>query len=100
MIVAYRAKPGQFEALVRLASNHVPFLRDLGLATDRPEIIMKAKDDVIVEVFEWKTGAIVQAHEHPKVAELWQKFAEICDYITLDQLDEAKQLFAGFEPLP
>ena len=52
VIVAYRPKPGQAEALLALTVEHVPTLRRLGLATDRPAMVMTNKDGVIVEVFE------------------------------------------------
>ncbi len=99
VIVAYRPKPGGEQALVALAKDHVPYLRRLGLATDRQAIILQAKDGVIVEVFEWVPGGIGRAHGHPKVQKLWIRYAEVCDYVPLSALPEAAELFATFQPI-
>lgn len=99
VIVGYRPKPGQEAALLALTREHVPVLRRLGLASDRPALAMRAKDGTIVEVFEWKDGAIAKAHEHPEVQAMWGRYAAACDYIPLAELAEAKDLFAAFEPI-
>lgn len=100
VIVAYRAKPGMMDALTALLADHVPFLRRLGLATDRPTLTMRARGDVIVEVFEWAEGALAIAHEHPEVLRLWDRYAAVCDYVPLRDLAEAGDMFAQFTPLP
>lgn len=99
VIVGYRPKPGQAAALLALTLEHLPILRRLGFASDRPALAMRAKDGTIVEVFEWKDGAIAKAHEHPDVQALWARYAAACDYIPLTDLAEAKDLFASFEPI-
>jgi hypothetical protein len=99
VIVACRAKPGQEAALLALMKIHLPMLRQLGLATDRPALMMRDQAGTIVEVFEWRAGGVAAAHEHPQVQELWQKYAEVCDYLPLRDLPEAANLFATFEPI-
>jgi hypothetical protein len=99
VIVAFRPKPGEADALLVLVREHVPFLRRHGLATDRPVLAMRNRDGVIVEVFEWQSGAIASAHQHPAVQELWARFAAVCDYVALHELPEAHDLFAQFEPI-
>jgi hypothetical protein len=99
VIVAYRPKAGHDGELFALVKDHVPFLRRLGLATDRPATAMRGKDGVIVEVFEWKAGAIASAHENSDVQELWAKYAAVCDFVPLRELPEAKDMFAQFEPI-
>ncbi len=99
VIVAYRPKPGQEAALLALVKDHVPFLRRHGLATDRPALAMRAADGTIVEVFEWRDGAIATAHGHPAVQALWGEYAAACDYVPLNSLAEAGALFAQFEPI-
>ncbi len=99
VIVAYRPKPGQDAALLALVRDHVPFLRRLGLATDRPALAMRAGDGTIVEVFEWCDGAIATAHQNPAVQALWGDYAAACDYVTLNSLAEAGALFAQFVPI-
>lgn len=99
VIAVYRPKEGCSEKMIELVKEHVPFLRRLGLATDRPALAMRASNGEIIEVFEWKSGAIAAAHEHPEVQSLWEQYAEVCDYAPLQSLAEARAPFAQFEPL-
>jgi len=99
VIVAYRPKPGQDDALLALVRDHVPFLRRLGLATDRPALTMRGAGGVIVEVFEWAEGAVAKAHEHPDIQAMWGRYAAVCDYVPLRDLPEASEMFATFAPL-
>lgn len=98
VIVAYRPKPGKEEVLLAELRDHVHVLRSEGLATDRPATHMRAKDGTLVEVFEWASpAAIEQAHGNPRVAAMWERFAACCDYVPLNTLAEAGDLFAEFE---
>lgn len=99
VIVGYRPKPGCEDGLLALTREHVPILRRLGLATERPALAMRSKDGVIVEVFEWQDGAIEKAHQHPEVMAMWGRYAEVCDYVPLSELSETKDLFAQFDPI-
>ena len=99
VIVAYRPKPGREAALAALVKEHVPRLRGLGLATDRPALAGLGAGGTIVEIFEWCDGAIATAHEHPAVRAMWDEFAAVCDYIPLRTLPEAGELFAPFAAL-
>ena len=99
VIVAYRPRPGKHEELLTLVRTHVPFLRRLGLATDRPALAMRGADGVIIEVFEWQRGAIATAHENEDVLELWRQFDAVCEYVPLAELPESAEMFAQFEPL-
>ena len=74
-------------------------LRRLGLATDRPAVVLRARDGSIVEVFEWADGAMAAAHSHPDVLAMWDRYAAVSDYVPLVQLPEAHDLFAQFKPL-
>ena len=99
VIVAYRPKPGREADLLALAREHVPFLRRLGLASDRPATLLQARDGVVVEVFEWKDGAMASAHQSPEVLALWARYAELCDYAPLRTLPECAEMFATFAPV-
>lgn len=99
VIVAYRPKPGKEPELLPLVRSRVPTLHKEDLVTERVPVIMRARDGTIIEVSEWKSReAIDAAHKNPKVLEMWKKFFEICDCVQLNTLDEAKEMFAGFEP--
>lgn len=99
VIAAYRPKAGQADALLALVRNHVPALRALGYATDRPHIVMRGQEGVVIEVFEWRTGGSGDAHTDPDVLDLWSRFAEVCNYAPLATLTEAEDLFATFTPV-
>lgn len=100
VIVAYRPKPGKEDQLLAELRDHVHVLRSEGLATDRPPVLMRAKDGTLLEVFEWASpAAIEQAHANPRVQAMWGRFAACCDYTPLSSLAEAGNLFAEFEPL-
>jgi hypothetical protein len=100
VIVAYRPKPGQAEALARLVADHVPQLRAWGLATDRPCLTMAAADGTLVEVFEWREGAVEAAHKDSRVLAMWEAFAAACTIVTLRELAETAEMFATFVPVP
>jgi hypothetical protein len=100
VIVAYRPRPGKEAMLLELTKEHVPILRALGLATERPAYAMRAGDGTIIEVFEWKSKeAIEGAHKHPAVLTMWGKYQEACEYTPLVNVKECSELFAGFEPI-
>ena len=99
VIVAYRPHAGREAALAALVADHVPHLRRLGLATDRPEMAMRAADGTIVEVFEWREGGVEAAHAMPEIQEMWADFAAVCRYTPLRDVPEAAAIFATFQPL-
>jgi quinol monooxygenase YgiN len=100
VIVGYRPKAGCREALRALVTRHVTRLRELGLASERPAIVMEAKDGTLVEVFEWRSSAAIdEAHGHPAVQALWAEFERVCEYVPVGTLTESMQLFSEFTPL-
>ncbi len=100
VIVAYRPKPGKENDLVDLVRSRVPTLRKENLVTDRAPTIMRSRDGTIIEVSEWKSREAIDAvHKNPNVLAMWNKFFAVCDCVPLDSLAEAKEMFAGFEPI-
>ena len=68
--------------LLELTRTHTPILRQQGLATDRPAYAMRADDGTIIEVFEWKSQAAIDAaHTNPEVLKMWGRYAEVCEYV-------------------
>lgn len=101
VIVAYRSKPGKEAELLEVVRSRVPTLRKEGLVTNRPPVIMRAKDGTIVEVSEWKSRESIEAaHKNENVWALWNRFFELCDCVPLNTLAEAEEMFAGFETIP
>jgi hypothetical protein len=39
------------------------------------------------------------AHKNPKVLAMWNNFFTLCDCVALNTLAEAREMFAGFEPV-
>ena len=100
VIAAYRPHEGKDAELLALIAEHVPMLRSLGLATGREATVMRSSDGTLVEVFEWVSAeSIDRAHSDPAVVELWERFSLVSDYCQLAQLEEARRMFAEFEPV-
>jgi hypothetical protein len=99
VIAVYRPKPGKDTELLALTKDHVPKLRRLGLATDRPALAGIAADGSVVEMFEWHDGAAEAAHQHPEVLAMWAEYGDVCDYTTLSTLPEASTMFPSFKPI-
>ncbi len=100
VVVAYKPKPGKFEALKKLMKTHLSILRKQGLVTDRESIIMVAEDETIIEVFEWKSKqAIDDAHNDPVVQKMWARYFEICAFIPATQVKEFSEIFSEFTPI-
>lgn len=99
VIALYRPHAGKEAELHDVLKTHVPVLRELGLATDKPVLMLKSTHDgTILEIFEWKSQeAVATAHEHPRVLEMWKRFGECCDYISLGALKESEGPFPHFE---
>lgn len=100
VIAVYRPHPGKEKELERVVSKHYSILARQKLVTRRLPIVMRAKDNTIVEVFEWLSSeAIAAAHSNREVLALWDEFNEVCTYDTPVTVEEFHNLFSEFEPL-
>lgn len=96
----YKPKEGKEKELMELVNRHVPALRELELITDKNNYIAQAKDGTIIEVFEWaSTSAISAAHQHPAIADIWEKMTPIAEFVPMSSLPEGQRPFAGFKIL-
>ncbi len=96
----YRPHEGKDAALRALIARHLPVLRAAELITDRPPILVRAKNGTYIEVFEWRSAeAAEQAHQLPTVAAVWEAMGQIADMPGLDSLDEASGHFPHFTPV-
>lgn len=99
VIATYKPKAGKEKILDRLVRNHVKVLRNQGLATLRPPMIMKAADGTVVEVFEWISKQAIEEAKHNKdVQEYWEQYRNVCDIIPVSNLIEANTSFSEFNP--
>ncbi|MEQ9616606.1 MAG: antibiotic biosynthesis monooxygenase [Phycisphaerales bacterium] len=100
VIAAFRPHEGKEAELREVIASRLPLLRELGMATDRPEILLRSQEGAIIEISEWASeDAIARAHQHPKVLVLWERFGACSDYIKLDTLAEVHEMFAVFEAI-
>ena len=100
VIVAYRPRPGKDAMLLELTREHLAILRSQGLATERPSYAMRAADGTIIEVFEWESQeAIRAAHTNPVVLQMWKRYEEACEYVSLTSVKECSDMFAEFDPV-
>ena len=100
VIACYRPKTGRQDALHELMATHIPTLRAEDLVTDRTPILMQATDGTFVEVFEWRSKeAIKAAHTNSRVLAMWERYAQVCDYVPVGAVPEASELFSEFTPV-
>jgi hypothetical protein len=99
MIVGYRPRPAHEDRFLALLKDHVPFLRRLGLATERPWLAIRSKSGEVIEIFEWQPGGLQKAHANAEVTALWGEFSAVCDFVPLRELPETQELFAQFSLL-
>lgn len=100
VIACFKPKEGKTDLLLEAVKEHLPVLRKEDLITDREGIVMRSGNGSIIEIFEWKSeDAIEKAHSSKSVLKLWEKFEEACEYIPITNIEEAKGLFPGFEPV-
>ncbi len=97
VIAMFRAKPGLDDALLACLRDHLHVLRAQGLATERPALVLRARDGALLEVFEWVSQAAIDAaHSNPEVLKLWERYAACSDPIAMSDLAEAREMFPGF----
>lgn len=98
VIAVYRPHEGKADELLALVKTHLPTLRQEGLATETPSVVLRASDGSLLEIFDWVSGEAVEAaHTNEAVQKMWEEFAAVCDFATLDSVGEAEKVFAHFE---
>ncbi len=97
----YKPKAGKEDELKALIAQHVPTLVRLGLATNRPPVVMRSyADGTYIEVFEWVSHEAAQAaHGDPEVQKIWGPMAEVCTFVPLAELQESTRTFPHFAPV-
>lgn len=101
VIAAYRPKPGKDQALRKLIREHRRKLHEAHLITSRPSIVLRARSDgTLLEIFEWISAkAADEAHQHPSIRAMWNKLAQVADFVPLSTVQEASKAFSHFEAL-
>lgn len=98
VFAAYKPHAGKEDELKLLISRHIPMLRELELITDRPALTLKSRNGTFIEIIEWRdVRSAEKAHEHPKVAEIWEKMDAISKFVPISDLPEAGKAFSHYE---
>ena len=100
VIAAYRPHPGKDGEFRGLLAQHARALRDEGLITSRPTLVLRARDGTYLEIFEWVSDeAARSAHARAPIARLWETMAGAAEFVGLGVLEEAARPFSHFEPV-
>jgi hypothetical protein len=101
VIAAYRPRPGKALALRRLIKEHRRTLDEAHLVTARPTLVLRARSDgTLLEIFEWiSPKAADEANQHPAIRGMWNKLAEVADFVPLSAIQEAGKAFSRFEAM-
>ena len=100
VFAVYEPREDGDATLRKLIAEHVPTLRRLKLATDRPPTLVRASNGAYVEIFEWRSDeAAERAHDHPEVTRIWAAMEKIADFKPLSSLPEAARAFSHYEPI-
>lgn len=93
-LAAYRAHAGAGDALVELLREDVATLRANGHVTGRPAPLVRTVDGDVLVVIEWSSErAVDDAHADPEVLAVWQRKAELADYVAPASLAGAEAPF-------
>lgn len=92
-LAAYRPRD-DVDELVELLREDVATLRSRGHVTDRPAPLVRTADRELLVVIEWSSEhAVDDAHADPEVVAVWQRKAELADYIPPASLAGAEAPF-------
>ena len=98
--VVYKPRKDKDQELFDSLLVNIPIMRKLGLVTSREQIIAKAKDGCLIQIFEWiGEESEEQAMAHPVVQEMWMKVAKISDFQRPMSVAEFQEQLSKFETL-
>jgi hypothetical protein len=81
-LAAYRPRPEREAAFLVLLHEELALLRRRGHVTERRAPVVRAPEGELLVVIEWSTNhAVDDAHADPEVLEVWDRKAELAEYI-------------------
>ncbi len=96
----YQPRPGCGAELEAILKRHRPALVAAGFVTDRPTVLVRNRDGIVIEIFEWKDDAAMRAaHEHPAVRAIWDEIGAVAEFAPLAELAESTGIFPHFTPI-
>jgi len=100
-IGAYRVHEGHEELFLEALRQDIVTMRDEGLISDWPAMILKAGSDVFLQLVEWADAdAPTRSSHNERVMAIWTKKRTHSDYLSLAQVPGADRLFPSFEEIP
>jgi len=99
-IACYKPNKGKKDILKKIIKNHSKILLKENLLTKRPPIILDTKNGIIIEIFEWKSDiSKAKAHKNIKILKHWDKIEKNSKSVRLSEIQEAKDIYANFQPI-
>jgi hypothetical protein len=84
---AYRPLPGKAEELQVFFTEELATLRRRGHVTDRPAPVVRTDHDEFLVVLEWSSDhAVGDAHADPEILALWERKAQLAEYVAPGEL--------------
>jgi hypothetical protein len=100
-IGAYRVHAGYDEAFLEALRQDLVTMREEGLISDWPAMILKAGPDVYLQLVEWADAdAPARSSGNERVMAIWTKKRTLADYLSLSEVPGADRLFPSFEEIP
>ncbi len=97
-IAAYRVKEGMEEHFRSALRDDVLVMREEGLLSARPALILRAGADVYLEIVEWADDdAPTRSSENERVLAVWTRKRSLAEYVTLADVPGSDRLFPSFE---
>jgi len=94
-LAAYRPHDGADDELLRLLAEDVATLRRGGHATDRPAPVVRTQNGDLLVVLEWSSDhAVDDAHADAEVLAVWERKAQLAEYIPPNALAGSDGPFA------
>lgn len=100
-IGAYRVHEGRQELFLEALRQDLVTMREEGLISDWPAMILRAGDDVFLQLVEWADeDAPARSTNNQRVMAIWTKKRTLADYLSLAEVPGADRLFPSFEEIP
>lgn len=100
-IGAYRVRGERDDLFLEALRQDIVVMRGEGLLSDWPGMILKAGEDVYLQIVEWAdTEAPARSSSNERVMAIWTKKRTLADYLSLAEVPGADRLFPSFEEIP
>lgn len=94
---AYRPRAGKDDDLLELFRDELETLRRRGHVTERPAPVVRTPAGEYLVALEWATEhAVDDAHADPEVLEVWERKAQLAEYVAPRDLAGMDSPFARF----